>query len=170
MTHTVFALTSKGRSARSGAQGVLPADMQHLLAQIDGRRTRAELLSGLGRSATAAGGLRWLVHAGFIAPVIDAAEAASMAKEPAATRPRQAPPVHTGQAARYLMLSSFLTEAVREHLGLRGLRLQLRIERASGTADLIELLPRLAESIAGAAGQDAALEFQATARALLSQA
>lgn len=63
-------------------------------------------------------------------------------------------------ALRYSTLSGLMSEAVREHLGLRGFFVQLRIERCNDVAELEALLPDLAEAIAKPRGRDFAREWE----------
>ncbi|MNU07611.1 hypothetical protein D3C72_2532780 [compost metagenome] len=54
-----------------------------------------------------------------------------------------------------------MSETVREHLGLRGYFLQLKIERCSNSEELGEVLPELSAALAKARKDDIAAEIEA---------
>ncbi|MFD1711425.1 hypothetical protein FVQ98_12520 [Ottowia sp. GY511] len=113
MSDGVYLLTPQGRKAHAGETSGVPPQLRPLLALIDGRRTRGELLAICGRSAVSAGGLRWLTSAGFTQRVPRAAVACgalpdgvtgSLHSHPSPNEvaaPRRAPPASTlrGEAA-----------------------------------------------------------------------
>jgi hypothetical protein len=104
-----------------------------------------------------------------LAELHDPAEApAAQAPAPAA----QAAPVVAAEAIpvaeRYRLLSSFLTESVKEHLGLRGFAHQIKIERASTIEDLAERIEPIADAIARAVDRKAANAFVKTAEDLFT--
>ena len=53
-----------------------------------------------------------------------------------------------------------MSDAVREHLGLRGYFLQLKIERCGDAQELLALLSDLAAAVAKARGTELAREFE----------
>lgn len=154
MSKTIFTLTAKGRKELTARRGSLPPELGSLLVLIDGRRTRGELLSVLGRTGDDVSlALRRLAQAGYIEPL-------------AAPAPAHAAP-DDDLAQRFQILSSYLTDAVQQHLGLRGFAQQLRIDRASTLAELVARVEPLANAIARAADRRTANDFVETARALL---
>ncbi len=61
---------------------------------------------------------------------------------------------------RYSMLSGLMSEAVRQHLGLRGFFMQLKIERCADVAELSVLLSDVAEAVAKVRTRDYALHWE----------
>ena len=199
---TVYHVTEKGLIELGSRRPSLPAEIREILKLVDGRRSSSELIAVLGRSATVAGGLRWLAQAGFVkakggtsgsapkeaaAGVLDVtadpmgeflptlAELHDPAEAPAAQAPApaaQAAPVVAAEAIpvaeRYRLLSSFLTDSVKEHLGLRGFAHQIKIERASTIEDLAERIEPIADAIARAVDRKAANAFVKTAEDLFT--
>lgn len=169
MSHTVFALSAKGRSELINRRSNLPPELRQTLQLVDGQRTRADLLAQLSKSATVAGGLRWLTQAGYLQPC-----GAGEATPPPSMASAEPLPAPDGNAvprdgASFSLLSSFLTDAVRQHLGLRGFAQQLKIERAASLADLIERIAPLADAITRAANAGTARAFVATAQSLAAR-
>jgi hypothetical protein len=105
------------------------------------------VISGLHAPADA---LDQLVSLGLI---VDAAPATStMAPEHSAP---------TAEAAnRYNVLYTLMSDAVREHLGLRGYFMQLKIERCGNAEELLALLPDLAVALAKARDTELSREFE----------
>ena len=199
---TVYHVTEKGLIELGSRRPSLPAEIREILKLVDGRRSSSELIAVLGRSATVAGGLRWLAQAGFVkakggtsgsapreaaAGVLDVtadpmgeflptlAELHDPAEAPAAQAPApaaQAAPVVAAEAIpvaeRYRLLSSFLTESVKEHLGLRGFAHQIYLERPPTIGDLAERIEPIADAIARAVDRKAANAFVKTAEDLFT--
>ena len=160
MPETIFSLTSRGQRELTARRGSLAPELGSLLVLVDGRRTRADLLATLGRAGNMAASLRWLAQAGYIEPV------APPAPPPTAPQPA-ASTADEDVARRFRIVSSFLTDAVKQHLGLRGFTQQLRIERASTLEDLAERVEPLADAIGRATDRRTANDFVEQARALL---
>jgi len=199
---TVYHVTEKGLIELGSRRPSLPAEIREILKLVDGRRSSSELIAALGRSATVAGGLRWLAQAGFVkakggtsgsAPKEAAAGVLDVTADPmgeflptlaelheptdtpaaqASAPVAQAAPVVAAEpipvAERYRLLSSFLTESVKEHLGLRGFAHQIKIERASTIEDLAERIEPIADAIARAVDRKAANAFVKTAEDLFT--
>jgi len=204
---TVYHVTEKGLIELGSRRPSLPAEIREILKLVDGRRSSSELIAVLGRSATVAGGLRWLAQAGFVkakggtsgsAPKEAAAGVLDVTADPmgeflptlaelheptdtpaaqasapvAQAAPVVAAPVVAAEpipvAERYRLLSSFLTESVKEHLGLRGFAHQIKIERASTIEDLAERIEPIADAIARAVDRKAANAFVKTAEDLFT--
>ena len=52
-----------------------------------------------------------------------------------------------GFAGAYAMLSAKMSQTVREHLGMRGYFLQLKIDKCTEVAELLALLPELSSAL-----------------------
>ena len=71
-------------------------------------------------------------------------------------------------AARYSLLSGLMSEAVRQHMGLRGFFMQLKIERCADVAELLALIPAVAEAVAKASTREQALQWERTVRSAVA--
>jgi hypothetical protein len=142
--------TAAGREEIESRARKLPANLRSILLLVDGQRTARQLrdvISGLHAPADA---LDQLVSLGLIA---DAAPA-----NPPAALEHAAP---TAEAAtRYSVLYTLMSDAVREHLGLRGYFMQLKIERCGNADELLALLPDLATALAKARDAELSREFE----------
>lgn len=140
--------TESGRAEIANRSQKLAPALRSILLLVDGRRDAATLRKlGAGLHAPA-DALEQLLALRLIgSDALASAVAGSAAANP-------------DVAVRYSTLSSLMTEAVREHLGLRGFFMQLRIERCSDVAELEALLPDLAEAIAKPRGRDFAREWE----------
>ncbi len=150
----VYAKTETGREEIQTRARKLPPALRSTLLLVDGRRNIAELLglaSGLHAPPDA---LALLAEQGLIAPLAQTAEVAGEA--------------WSDVAERYRVLSGLMSEAVREHLGLRGYFLQLKIERCSDAGELSALLPELTAAIAKSKGVPSAQQWERGVRAALA--
>jgi hypothetical protein len=150
-----YSKTDAGRDEIQTRARKLSQGMRSLLLMVDGKRDVASL------RVLAAG-----VHAPpnaldqlLALQLIDVAAGAAGAQVVAPAAAVAAAPA-SEVAERYSRLSGLMTEAVREHLGLRGFFLQLRIERCSDVSQLDALLPDIAEAVARSRGRDYAREWE----------
>ncbi|MEO7757640.1 MAG: hypothetical protein ABIS07_13750 [Dokdonella sp.] len=133
----------------------LPATLRSILLLVDGKRDAASLRrlgEGLHGPADALEQLLAL-------QLIGAGEAPE--PEPSNTV--------SDIAARYSLLSGLMSEAVRQHLGLRGFFTQLKIERCADFSELEQLLPDIAEAVAKARTREYALHWEKGVRAAIAQ-
>lgn len=145
--------TLAGRDEIGSRSRRLSASLRSILLLVDGQRTARqlqEMIEGLHAPADA---LDQLVSLGLIA-----GEATAMPSAP------EAPPSEA--ANRYSMLHVLMSDAVREHLGLRGYFMQLKIERCGNAEELLALLPDLSAAVAKARDARLADEFEQRLRAL----
>lgn len=152
----VYAKTEAGRDEIQTRARKLPPALRSTLLVVDGRRTIAQLLglaSGLHAPPDA---LAQLAELGLIAPLAQMASAGA---------PQLSP--QSDSAERFLLLSGLMSEAVRQHLGLRGYFMQLKIERCADTDELSALLPELTAAIAKAKGAQSATQWEQGVRAAL---
>ena len=151
----VYAKTDAGRDEIRTRARKLPPALRSTLLLVDGRRNIAQLLglaSGLHAPPDA---LAVLAEQGLIAPLAQIAEAAVGAS-------------WSDVADRYRVLSGLMSEAVRQHLGLRGYFIQLKIERCNDTDELSALLPELTAAIAKSKGVPSAQQWERGVRAALA--
>ena len=153
----VYAKTEAGRAEIGTRQHKLASPVRSLLLLVDGQRDIVQLrrIGETLRAPTDA--IDQLATLGLIAPLGSAAAA----PEPASTVPSPA-------AQRYITLSGLMSEAVREHLGLRGFMTQLRIERCGSADELLALLPDVTAAIAKARSAEFAQEWERIVRSAIA--
>lgn len=156
-TDEVYVKTDAGRDEIETRARKLPPALRSTLLVVDGRRSIGQLIalaSGLHAPPDA---LARLAELGLIAPLAQAAAAEVSPSLP-----------QSEIADRYRLLSGLMSEAVRQHLGLRGYFMQLKIERCADTDELSTLLPELAAAIAKAKGVPSASQWEQGVRAALA--
>lgn len=151
----LYAKTEAGRNEIQMRSRHVATALRSMLLLVDGHRTVGEL-RGLGAGLHApADALEQLVALGLIQ---------SAGRHAAASAP-----LPTEVAVRYITLSGLLNEAVREHMGLRGFFMQLKIERCSTIEDLEGLLPEIAAAVGKARGAEYAQSWQNSLRAAIAR-
>lgn len=180
MREGIYRKTDAGRDEISNRGRRLSPPLRTVLLMVDGQRTLAQLrdvMAGMkapddALEALLADGLIELVPSGFdVAGLVGA-----VAPRPASTPPnvvmaeagRQAvtdTPATGARSARYLQLYERMSEAVRQHLGLRGYFLQLKVERATDADGLQALLPELLAALAKSKGESFAADWERTLEA-----
>ena len=138
--------TEAGRAEIANRSQKLAPALRSILLLVDGRRD--------------AGTLRKL-GAGLHAPAdaLDQLLALRLISGEAGAASADAGPI-PDVVLRYGNLSGLMSGAVREHLGLRGFFMQLKIERCNDVGELEALLPELAEAVAKARGREFAREWE----------
>lgn len=144
-----FAKTDAGRSEIGTRAQRLAPTLRSLLLVVDGRRSEGQLQAVIAGLHAPPDALQQLEAMGLI--VASGAASAADGGRAAASMPES--------ANRYGILYSLMSDAVREHLGLRGYFFQLKIERAAGIDELLALLPELRSALAKARGTEFALEW-----------
>ncbi|TWI00927.1 hypothetical protein IP90_02549 [Luteimonas cucumeris] len=155
-TDEVYIKTDAGRDEIDTRARRLSPALRSMLLVVDGRRDVGqlrELATGLHAPHDA---LAQLAGLGLIVPQSHALSSAA------------APPALSDMAGRYRLLSGLMSEAVRQHLGLRGYFMQLKIERCADTDELSALLPELRAAIARAKGVPSASQWEQGIRAALA--
>lgn len=151
---TVYAKTGAGRDEIETRARKLSPVLRSLLLVVDGRRdggALSRLAAGLHAPHDA---MEQLLAQGLIEPA--GAGAVQVIED--------APAV----AQRYRLLSGLMSEAARQHLGLRGYLMQLRIERCASVEDLQALLPDLQAAVAKAKGSVLARQWSEAVQAAAS--
>lgn len=149
--------TDAGRDEIQNRSRKLPIVMRSILLLVDGQRTVAQLrqiVTGLHAPADA---LQQLADMGLI-----------QSTEAIAEVPRSDPavPARSDAANRFSLLYALMSDAIREHLGIRGYFVQLKIERCNNADDLLALLPEVAAAVGKAQGIGRDVEFEQRLRAL----
>ncbi len=149
----VYVKTDAGRDEIETRARKLSPALRSTLLVVDGRRTIAQLLGLAGGLHAPPDALAQLSEWGLIAPLAQTMSAGAASSD---------------IADRYRMLSGLMSEAVRQHLGLRGYFMQLKIERCADTDELSALLPELTAAIAKAKGAPSASQWEQGVRAALA--
>lgn len=148
--------TEAGRAEIANRSQKLVPALRSILLLVDGRRD-AVVLRKLGEGLHAPpDALEQLLAMRLVEGGAGSAAASEAAGAPSEV------------AVRYGTLSGLMSEAVREHLGLRGFFMQLKIERCDDVAALEALLPDLAEAIAKSRGRDVARTWERGVRLAIS--
>jgi hypothetical protein len=117
----------------------LPVQLRSVLIMIDGQRTVADVLDKTRMLGIDARAIEKLAVDGLIAPKFaPRAEAANEAIEPQRTE---------DEVERYLRAQQMMSDAINQHLGLRGYGMMMRLQKAACLRDLHELLRDLAAAL-----------------------
>lgn len=147
MNTSIYDKTDKGREEIATRRYQLASRLRALLVLVDGRRDDAELLrsvAGLGLDGAA---LQLLHTQGYIVL------ATSYASLPAAPAPAAPPPDPVQQ---FRSVYQFYTSTIKDTIGLRGVALQLKVEKAASVEELRQLRAPYLEAVQKARGRDAA--------------
>lgn len=147
--------TDAGRAEIQTRSNKLTGAMRSILLFVDGQRdvvSLRRLVEGLHGPEDALEQLLALQLIGAVA-----------VPEPAPSNPV------SEVAARYSLLSGLMSEAVRQHMGLRGFFMQLKIERCADVAELVALIPDVAEAVAKARTRDDALQWEKVVRSAVAE-
>ncbi len=159
LDNELYMKTDAGRDEIANRSQKLASGLRSMLLLVDGRRD-AGLLRKLGAGLHAApDALDQLLAMGLIADAEGGAAPAAAASGVAAP---------SDVALRYTTLSALMSEAVREHLGLRGFFMQLKIERCNDVAELQALLPDLADAVGKSRGREYARGWERSVRAAIA--
>ena len=162
--------TDAGRDEIQNRTRKLPMGLRSILLMVDGQRSVRELRGATAGLRGAEEALEQLREMGLISVPMSLAAAAaatipvsSASVSPATVSPTPVsppPPPAAGKAAAepadangrrfadaYGLLSSRMSQTVREHLGMRGYFLQLKIDDCTEVAELLALLPELSSAL-----------------------
>lgn len=143
----IYRKTSKGVTEITTTERTVDRRLRPLLILVDGNRTTNSihaLMSGIGIREE---DFNQLAANGYIEPIARphltlAANDSHVTTEASSTLQLRSPLERFADGQRYL------TETVSERLGLRGLILVLKIEKANSAQDLVRLLPQFEAAIA----------------------
>ena len=137
---TRYAKTEKGAAEIRTRGKNLRGRMRTMLILVDPSKTSDELRASAAQIGVEADFLETLVRDGYVGAV------AGTASEVA---PRT---VTKDEMSRFRAAKAFINETVVDALGIRAFMFTLRLERCSTRADLAQLLPDYAKTIAKACG------------------
>ena len=172
--------TDAGRDEIQNRTLKLPNGLRSILLMVDGQRNVAQLRGVMTGLKSPDDALQQLEALGLIAvPQSLAAAAAATIRESARPATPPSPPSErnvpafaassasaASSAAGYSALYTMMSETVREHLGLRGYFLQLKVERCTDMGELMALLPDFSTALAKARDTEFAAEMERRFRAL----
>jgi len=145
---TIYDKTAKGREEISSRCYHLAPRMRSLLVMIDGRQPVADLLpkvAGLGLNEA---NVQALLDEGFI-------EIA-----PEKVEPEPLPPDPATLAEQFRAAYEYYTRTIKPTLGIRGLNLQLKVEKAATVDELRDLRLPFFEMTVRAKGRPVALQLR----------
>lgn len=170
MRELVFSKTEAGQREIQTREMRLAPRLRSLLVQVDGKRSVAGLLDMLGTAGITEEHFSQLADAGLItAPVAAAAPPASPAPTAAAAPVADAGSL-AAQADRQMLLYRTCNEAIGKHLGLKGFKLQLQLEKLSSVADYRNFSEVLVEAIHKSRGDEEAEALRARLATLIASA
>lgn len=169
-----------GRAVLSGRSVNLPAPLRTLLLMIYGDKTAAQYAELAARLPVGQAGLQDLVDMGLVevVPTFNAnADLPQTGRPQAAVEALSAPiadvvalkATHTlDEAAQQKLLYPEFVRAV-ANLGLRGVLLQMKVERAMSATDLLALREQVEAAVGKSKGEIARQEFSDRVNGLLSK-
>ena len=171
--------SANGRAALAGRSVDLPAPLRTLLLMIYGDKTASQYAELASRLPAGREGIQQLMDMGLIevVPTLASIGSLSQAAPPAVIESLSAPmadvseltATHTlDEAAQQKLLYPVFVRAVAD-LGLRGVMLQMKVERAMSAADLLALRPQVEAAVAKSKGEPARQDFSDRLNSLLSQ-
>ncbi|RDZ27690.1 hypothetical protein [Lysobacter silvisoli] len=146
--HDIPSKTQAGRDEIDRRTRRLAPVLRSLLLVVDGQRDVAQLRAMAASLHGPGDALEQLQALGLVGI---GPQAAAPPPQAAAV----APGANGDAGSRYSVLYALMSDAVREQLGLRGYFLQLKIERCTTLAELVQVLPELRAAVVKA--RDAAL-------------
>lgn len=148
----VLVKTDAGKQEMQDRGHKLPSALRSILLMVDGQRDLSQLRGLMAGLHAPDDAIQQLIGMGLI---WSGREAESAVHAPALP----------SDVSCYSLLYRGLTEAVRQHLGLKGYFIQLKVERSTNSDMLLALLPEIATAITKAKGHTFATEWLARIRA-----
>lgn len=189
MAHAIYDKTDKGREEIATRKYGLATRLRAMLVMVDGRQDSAALLGKLAGLGLTGDSVRALVEDGYIAladgaGLPAAASAAAAASAPAAPETSAAAlpatvaaapqlaaiaPSPSRSAQQYQALHDFYNQTIKSTLGLRGYRLQLKVEKAASVDDFRALRQAFLDAVRKSKGEDMARSLGARLGQLLDE-
>lgn len=188
MLKHVYDKTDKGREEIATRKYHLPAKLRALLVMIDGHRPLEALMKNFGAMGLSEESVTELLKDEYISlvssgepdPVPDDAQKAALTararqlarREASARLHHEDEAAHANEgpatiqaapemtvAQRHMALQDFYTQTIKSTLGLRGMMLQLKVEKCAGIEDFRELRDVYVEAVLKAKGREMALSL-----------
>lgn len=149
-----YVKTELGQQAFKTRSALLSSRQRAAFILFDGIKSHEQVLAATAGMGITAEDIAYLLREGLIAEVPGSSTASVPGVSEAST---QAPPVTSDRTPqqRYAAAMPLATKATAS-LGLRGFRLNLAVEAASGYEDLLALLPRIQDAV----GEKACVELE----------
>lgn len=186
MKTCIYDKTDKGREEIATRKYHVPAKLRTLLVMIDGRHSLESLMKNFAALGLSEGNVEQLLSEEYITLVGGGpaanepeAEAPSAARAPVSARARmlarnaakqgklhgaesqsEGEPDPVDDAVRFRALHGFCHQAAKNALGLRGLPLQLKVEKAAAIGDFRVLRLPLLQAVLKTKGRDTALDLR----------
>ena len=175
--------STNGRAALAGRSVDLPAPLRTLLLMVYGDKTASEYVDLASRLPAGREGVQQLLDMGLleVVPTLGSLAGMPQASPPMPSKPPNEPlsapmadvaelkATHTlDEAAQQKLLYPEFVRAVAD-LGLRGVLLQMKVERAMSAKDLLALREQVATAVGKSKGEPARQEFSSRVDALLSK-
>ena len=144
----IYAKTEEGVRELKERKRNLPIALRSLLIMVDGNHTVAEVLDRARTLRVDLSAMAELERSGLIAKRFSAPSVAEASRSPELPS--------DGDVQRFLKAQERMSDAITEHLGLRGYLMMLRLQRAANVRDLRDLLPDFAQALVKRVGLDAA--------------
>jgi hypothetical protein len=149
MVDPMYRKTEQGQQEIKTRARKLDHKLRALLLLVNGERRQSELIAQLGAMGIDDNAFDALLLAGMI----ETAAAMPGAAAPTTPHPHTAAPPATLSDGAYQRLYQFYTEAIGQHLGLRGYLLQVKVEKAGTIAELASLREALLGAVLKAKGE-----------------
>jgi hypothetical protein len=144
----IYAKTEEGVRELKERKRNLPIALRSVLIMVDGNHTVAQVLERARTLRVDIDAFAVLERNGLITKRFSA---------PSKIEAQAAPePPSDDDVKRFLKVQERMSDAITEHLGLRGYLMMLRLQRAANVRDLRDLLPDFAQALVKRLGVDAA--------------
>lgn len=175
MNTSVYDKTDKGREEIATRKYHVPPRLRTLLVMIDGRRPVSALIASFSAIGVTEDTVNELLREEYIALVSPAVPVAAVAPPVAAPRPQpapvalaQEPPVEIipaevaplSDTERFRSLYDFYNQTIKSTIGLRGIGLQLKVEKCGSVDDFRELRLAYLEAVLKAKGREMAVSLR----------
>lgn len=167
MRDRVYSKTEAGQREIQTREMRLAPRLRSLLVQVDGKRSVEGLLQMLGTAGISEEHFTQLAEAGLISAPVSVSPIAPV-PVPSVASPSNAGGSLAVQAERQMALYSTCNEAISRHLGLKGFKLQLQLEKLAGVEDYRRFGEILVEAVHKARGEDEAEALRGRLGSLLS--
>ena len=139
--------TEAGQQAFKARSAVFSARQRSAFILFDGVKSNAQILVATAGLGITQGDIDYLVAQGFLVAAQDAAPSAALIAAPGRAAEPQALPVSGRSPQERYSAAMPIATKLTASLGLRGFRLNLSVEAASGYKDLLALLPKIQDAV-----------------------
>lgn len=169
MNTCVYDKTDKGREEIATRKYHVPPRLRTLLVMIDGRRPVSALIASFSAIGVTEDTVNELLREEYIALVSPAVPVAAVAP-PVAPPPRPAPVLdpepqlaevpEQSDSERFRSLYDFYNQTIKSTIGLRGIGLQLKVEKCDSVDDFRALRLAYLDAVLKAKGREMALSLR----------